>query len=109
MVLVLKQHNYSMMNIFNTKTRAVGLSDQTIVARVIMLESPTYSQDQECVAWIIQNRIDSQNSDFCTVNDAVSVVSQTTGGEKQFSTMKALSIIILVHMLLSHSGYMQMN
>ena len=73
-------------NIFNTKTRAVGLSDQTIVARVIMLESPTYSQDQERVAWIIQNRIDSQNSDFCTVNDAVSVVSQTTGGEKQFST-----------------------
>lgn len=71
-------------NIFNDKGRAGGESEQTVVAKVIMLESPYNSLDQNCVAWVIKNRMNSKNQDFAGVTTAYQVVTQAS----QFSTYK---------------------
>lgn len=64
-----------------------GLTEAEVIRRVIMLESPTYELDENCVAWVIKNRMTCQNSDFKDVNTAYEVVTQ----EGQFSTYQSSS------------------
>ncbi len=57
------------------KAREV-LDPVTVVARVLRLESWRYTNDQDCVAWVIYNRMKSNNSDFELVTTAYDVVTQ---------------------------------
>lgn len=70
------------VNICSSKARSVQVSEEASVVRVLCLESHMYTEDLDCVAWVIWNRMNSNNADFAGVSTAYEVVSQPN----QFST-----------------------
>lgn len=69
----------------NLRARESAPSQLEAIARVIRLESPTYGDDQKCVAWVIENRV--RSSEF--PNDAYSVISQWDENGKQFTVYES--------------------
>lgn len=72
-------------NIKNSMYRSANITEGQAISRVIRLESPLYTDDQDCVAWVIKNRM----NDSAFPSTAYGVISQTNeDGEKQFSTFE---------------------
>lgn len=78
------------VNVFSAMGRSTALSESETVARVILLESQIYKDDQKCVAAVIRGRMQSDDYGFAGVTTAYQVVSQEMEGEPQFSTFRKI-------------------